>query len=151
LREIRAVVIIETVPHAPGIGAISFGCESRHNQREANRPRGLRIAGFETWPGSSGVERSPEKAGVGGSIPSLATTFQSLTSLKTTITFQKRSNKLGGSPGFVSKFFARGSGKVSMKSYAPLCVGDGSDGSDPICLPEERRREQHGKQGRTTP
>ncbi len=25
------------------------------------------------WPGSSGVERSPEKAGVGGSIPSLAT------------------------------------------------------------------------------
>jgi hypothetical protein len=29
-----------------------------------------------TRPGSSVVERSPEKAGVGGSIPSLATTFQ---------------------------------------------------------------------------
>jgi hypothetical protein len=75
LREIRAVVIIENVPHASGIGAVSFGCESRHNQREANSPRSLRTAGSETWPGSSGVERSPEKAGVGGSIPSLATTF----------------------------------------------------------------------------
>ncbi len=76
LRENRAVVIIENVPHASGIGAVSFGCESRHNQREANSPRSLRTAGSETWPGSSGVERSPEKAGVGGSIPSLATIFQ---------------------------------------------------------------------------
>ena len=75
LREFDAVVIIEDVPHATGIGAVSFGCESRHNQREANSPRSLRTAGSETWPGSSGVERSPEKAGVGGSIPSLATTF----------------------------------------------------------------------------
>jgi hypothetical protein len=31
------------------------------------------------WPGSSGVERGPEKAGVGGSIPSLATTSRQST------------------------------------------------------------------------
>ena len=31
--------------------------------------------GAQVWPDSSVVERGPEKAGVGGSIPSLATTF----------------------------------------------------------------------------
>ena len=75
LREIRAVVIIKLVPHASG-KALSSGRESRHNQREANSPSQPADSGFrKTWPGSSGVERSPEKAGVGGSIPSLATTF----------------------------------------------------------------------------
>ena len=46
--------------------------------------RFLRFTGFRAgicnlqslhWPGSSVVERGPEKAGVGGSIPSLATTI----------------------------------------------------------------------------
>ena len=46
--------------------------------------RFLRLTGFRAgicnlqslhWPGSSVVERGPEKAGVGGSIPSLATTI----------------------------------------------------------------------------
>jgi hypothetical protein len=39
------------------------------------RPRGTGIIAHQPRPDSSVVERGPEKAGVGGSIPSLATTF----------------------------------------------------------------------------
>ena len=34
------------VPHASGSEAVSFGRESRPNQREANSPRSLRTSGF---------------------------------------------------------------------------------------------------------
>ena len=56
-----------------GIGAVFFGSPALH-QREANSPvaRGGR-ADFERGQVAQVVERSPEKAGVGGSTPSLAT------------------------------------------------------------------------------
>src|SRR2546430_2906626 len=75
LSESDAVVIINSVPHAPGIEAVSFGWQSRHNQREANSPRDPQAAGFGSGQVAQVVERSPEKAGVGGSTPSLATMF----------------------------------------------------------------------------
>src|SRR5947208_9951017 len=75
LSESDAVVIINSVPHAPGIEAVSFGWQSRHNQREANSPRDPQAAGFGSGQVAQVVERSPEKAGVGGSTPSLATIF----------------------------------------------------------------------------
>ena len=73
LSESDAVVIINSVPHAPGIEAVSFGWQSRHNQREANSPLDPQAAGFGSGQVAQVVERSPEKAGVGGSTPSLAT------------------------------------------------------------------------------
>src|ERR1700719_1594317 len=62
------------------------------------------------------VERSPEKAGVGGSTPSLATIFNPLTSPHNYNHVPKRSNKLGGSPGFVSKFFKRSTARGATDS-----------------------------------
>ena len=74
-------VIINSVPHAFRVLLFS-GRQSRDNRREANKLRGLR---FKRIPKrgqvAQVVERSPEKAGVGGSTPSLATTFQTLRSL----------------------------------------------------------------------
>ena len=66
-------VIINSVPHAFRVLLFS-GRQSRDNRREANKLRGLR---FKRIPKrgqvAQVVERSPEKAGVGGSTPSLAT------------------------------------------------------------------------------
>ena len=55
--------------------AVSFGSESRNNRREANDPRGPAEDQRVSKRGQVAqvVERSPEKAGVGGSTPSLAT------------------------------------------------------------------------------
>jgi len=51
---------------------------SRDNHREVNVYRLLKVSGFsKRGQVAQVVERSPEKAGVGGSTPSLATTFQS--------------------------------------------------------------------------
>jgi hypothetical protein len=50
--------------HTPAFGLERMGCYTE-NAAESDSPR----------PDSSVVERGPEKAGVGGSIPSLATTF----------------------------------------------------------------------------
>ena len=54
-------------------GTVPFGPQSRHNQREANcaRTSGRRLP--KCGQVAQVVERSPEKAGVGGSTPSLAT------------------------------------------------------------------------------
>src|SRR5579863_4177491 len=71
LREIPAVAIIEDVPHVSG--AEHFVRSSRHNQREVNRPRGPQTQAAKHGQVAQVVERSPEKAGVGGSTPSLAT------------------------------------------------------------------------------
>ena len=66
-------VIINSVPHAFRVLLFS-GRQSRDNRREANKLRGLR---FKRIPKrgqvAQVVERSPEKAGVGGSTPSRAT------------------------------------------------------------------------------
>jgi hypothetical protein len=52
----------------------SFGSESRNNRREANDSRGPRWTRVsKRGQVAQVVERSPEKAGVGGSTPSLAT------------------------------------------------------------------------------
>ena len=77
LSELAAVAIIENVPHAFRYKAVSFGWQSRNNQREANNPRSPRQAERVSKRGQVAqvVERSPEKAGVGGSTPSLATIF----------------------------------------------------------------------------
>jgi hypothetical protein len=73
LSESDAIVIINSVPHASGVGAVSCGWQSRHNQREVNSPRSPQFVGFGSGQVAQVVERSPEKAGVGGSTPSLAT------------------------------------------------------------------------------
>ena len=79
LRDSDPVVIIDNVPHAPEY--LVAGITSHPVQRVSNKVR----AGLSPEPfAASGqvaqvVERSPEKAGVGGSTPSLATFFQSLT------------------------------------------------------------------------
>ena len=72
----RSFAIINNVPHAFGI-KLFLGWHSRDNQREANNPRSLRSRERVSKRGQVAqvVERSPEKAGVGGSTPSLATTF----------------------------------------------------------------------------
>ena len=49
-----------------------------HLARHRRNPRRFMQLSFRLRPDSSVVERGPEKAGVGGSIPSLATTFFSL-------------------------------------------------------------------------
>src|SRR5271165_1427486 len=65
----------QDVPHASGKELCHSVSESRYNRREANDPRSPRQAGRISKRGQVAqvVERSPEKAGVGGSTPSLAT------------------------------------------------------------------------------
>jgi hypothetical protein len=73
LSECSAIVIIKHVPRA-FIGAASFQVAIRNNQREANDL--VARGGFalsKRGQVAQVVERSPEKAGVGGSTPSLAT------------------------------------------------------------------------------
>ena len=55
----------------------SVQLQSRNNRREGNDPRSPQpMSGFrKCGQVAQVVERSPEKAGVGGSTPSLATTF----------------------------------------------------------------------------
>ena len=78
LREIGAVVIIEFVPRTSGT-AVRFrsvaipACLSV--KRTVLAARGQRVS--KRGQVAQVVERSPEKAGVGGSTPSLATTFLS--------------------------------------------------------------------------
>ena len=73
MRDSDPVVIIDNVPHAPEY--LVAGITSHPVQRVSNKVR----AGSSPEPfAASGqvaqvVERSPEKAGVGGSTPSLAT------------------------------------------------------------------------------
>ena len=76
LRENGAVVIIEFVPHASGV--CSSVVRSRipatiSVKRTVLAARGQRVS--KRGQVAQVVERSPEKAGVGGSTPSLATTF----------------------------------------------------------------------------
>jgi hypothetical protein len=78
LREISTVVIIKRSTSFR-IGTVSFGRESSHNQREANTARSLADSGIlRSGQVAQVVERSPEKAGVGGSTPSLATKIMCL-------------------------------------------------------------------------
>jgi hypothetical protein len=74
LSQLAAVAIINTVPRAFS-KSCSFGSESRNNQREANDPSSPAVDERVPLRGQVAqvVERSPEKAGVGGSTPSLAT------------------------------------------------------------------------------
>ena len=51
-----------------------YGLAALFRRRRIPR-RAVATQGFALRPDSSVVERGPEKAGVGGSIPSLATTF----------------------------------------------------------------------------
>ena len=61
---------VAVVGHSlPGPGASGVA----QSEREQLSPRNNSPA--TCWPDSSVVERGPEKAGVGGSIPSLATTL----------------------------------------------------------------------------
>jgi hypothetical protein len=74
LREIGVVVIIEFVPHASGV--CSSFVRSRipatiSVKRTVLAARGQRVS--KRGQVAQVVERSPEKAGVGGSTPSLAT------------------------------------------------------------------------------
>jgi hypothetical protein len=76
LRESCTVAIIDFVPQASGVDRRSSGRHFRHNQREAqSSSQPAPAAGFERGQVAQVVERSPEKAGVGGSTPSLATMF----------------------------------------------------------------------------
>ena len=59
-------------------GSGCFECTASgfaHLSRLRRNPRRFMQLSSHLRPGSSVVERGPEKAGVGGSIPSLATTF----------------------------------------------------------------------------
>ena len=74
LREIGAVVIIDFVPRASGNAEILFGREFPPPisvKRTLLAARGQRVS--KRGQVAQVVERSPEKAGVGGSTPSLAT------------------------------------------------------------------------------
>ena len=73
MREVDAVVIIETVPHASVTERVLLEWYSRHKRSEEHIPRSPQ--GFERGQVAQVVERSPEKAGVGGSTPSLATNY----------------------------------------------------------------------------
>jgi hypothetical protein len=69
------------------------------------------------------VERGPEKAGVGGSIPSLATIFQQVTSPPTIDYVPKRSNRAAESvnscPWIVGSI-GPSSARVASQAYANL-------------------------------
>ena len=75
LREMRTVVIIEGVPHASAVEQFrSFANPATISvKRTVLAARGQRVS--RRGQVAQVVERSPEKAGVGGSTPSLATTF----------------------------------------------------------------------------
>ena len=82
LRESNLVVIIGAVPHAP---CVSTARDSRHVRQSWRSPQLAtvrQVERHERGQVAQVVERSPEKAGVGGSTPSLATTF-SITSTST--------------------------------------------------------------------
>ncbi len=60
---------------APMLPVMRFPLKAGRSKRKTHaRLAGLRLS-LMPRPGSSVVERGPEKAGVGGSIPSLATTL----------------------------------------------------------------------------
>jgi hypothetical protein len=67
------------------------------NRRFIEKNDFVRLKLLRHRPGSSGVERSPEKAGVGGSIPSLATIPNSVT-CKGVTAFSQRSTALQNDP-----------------------------------------------------
>ncbi len=78
LSESGLIVIIGAVPDAPSVLTASIQkvpslglTDDSHELRLAAKPSPTRGQVAQV------VERSPEKAGVGGSTPSLATTFQS--------------------------------------------------------------------------
>ena len=78
LSELAAIAIIE----AFRTGSVTnhfIQLQSRNHQGEGNNSRGPAMTKRVSTRGQVAqvVERSPEKAGVGGSTPSLATTFQS--------------------------------------------------------------------------
>jgi hypothetical protein len=75
LERTPSFAIINTFHDTFGVEAASRLGISRDNQREANDPRSLRRMRQVSTRGQVAqvVERSPEKAGVGGSTPSLAT------------------------------------------------------------------------------
>ena len=75
MREVNAVVIIETVPHASVTEKVSLEWYSLTNGVKRIFLAARRERGFERGQVAQVVERSPEKAGVGGSTPSLATMF----------------------------------------------------------------------------
>ena len=72
LREFSLVVIIGAVPHAPSISTARDSRQVRQGGCSRNsQPSGSGAA--KCGQVAQVVERSPEKAGVGGSTPSLAT------------------------------------------------------------------------------
>ena len=75
LRESCAVAIIGNVPNASTVGSVQFAGPSRRNPPEASGPRSPHSGFRKRGQVAQVVERSPEKAGVGGSTPSLATMF----------------------------------------------------------------------------
>ena len=83
LRDSCTVAIIKNVPHACVFGSV-WSVRIPHNQSRTKSVKRAVLAALPARSSERGqvaqvVERSPEKAGVGGSTPSLATTFQSLT------------------------------------------------------------------------
>ena len=77
LRESNLVVIIGAVPHASCVLTARDSRHVRQSWRSQQLATVRQVERHERGQVAQVVERSPEKAGVGGSIPSLATTFQS--------------------------------------------------------------------------
>ncbi len=76
LRESLAIAIIGDVPHASDFESVFIESVIPPNQREANKFFSQPTAAWvRSGQVAQVVERSPEKAGVGGSTPSLATMF----------------------------------------------------------------------------
>jgi hypothetical protein len=76
LRESNLVVIIGAVPQLPALRLTAItGKSAKVGAAYDSQPSGSGAA--KRGQVAQVVERSPEKAGVGGSTPSLATTFQS--------------------------------------------------------------------------
>ena len=116
------------VPHVDRSNRNSFGNSRQNRSTDASRVK----RGIKRGQVAQVVERSPEKAGVGGSTPSLATIFSTTATytydaenhLLTTAGFVVcTSHYTGGGPAF--RCFCDGCGRVAQP-FAGLCEGWGS-------------------------